>query len=256
MEKLLQVKGLEKVYGTNKGNALRAVAGVSFDIEKGEFVSIMGPSGSGKTTLVNCISTIDRPTSGEVLLEGKSIWGMKNKELAKFRSQSLGFIFQESNLLDTLTCQENIALPLTIARHNPAEIKKRVEDKARYLGIESILNSFPYQVSGGQAQRVSAARALIANPSLVIADEPTGALDSKNSATLLESLTKINQEDMATILMVTHDVFAASWSHRVLFLRDGRLYTQLVKGDMSRSQFFQEIMSVVGVIGGGSDVIR
>lgn len=256
MNKLLEVRGLEKVYGTNKGNAVRAIAGVSFDIEKGEFISIMGPSGCGKTTLVNCISTIDRPTSGEVLLEGKSIGAMKNRDLANFRSQSLGFIFQESNLLDTMTCGENIALPLTIARKNPDYIQREVEAKAKSLGIHSILENFPYQVSGGQAQRVAAARALIANPSLVIADEPTGSLDSKNSATLLESLEKINRQEGATILMVTHDVFAASWSDRVLFLRDGRLYTQLIRGDMGRSEFFSEIMSVVSVIGGGSDAIR
>ena len=256
MTNLLAVRGLEKIYGTNKGNAMRAVAGVSFDIAKGEFVAIMGPSGSGKTTLVNCISTIDRPTSGEVVLNGQSLSTMKNSQLARFRSEQLGFIFQEANLLDTLTCRENIALPLTISGVKAREIETRVVACAQLLGIGSILDNFPYQVSGGQKQRVAAARALVANPSLVVADEPTGSLDSKNSRILLESLDDMNKKDNATIMMVTHDVYAASWASRVLFLRDGKLYTELIRGANTRAQFFDEIMDVVSVIGGGSDALR
>ena len=256
MSRLLSVRGLEKIYGTNKGNSVRAVAGVSFNIDTGEFVAIMGPSGSGKTTLVNCISTIDRPSAGEVILNGQSISSMKSKKLAAFRSEELGFIFQDSNLLDTLTCRENIALSLVIAGAKPTVIQAKVVACAQLLGIESILDNFPYEISGGQKQRVAAARALVTKPSLLIADEPTGALDSKNSRILLESLDKLNLKEQATILMVTHDVYAASWASRVLFLRDGKLYTELIKGSATRREFFDEIMDVVSVIGGGSDALR
>lgn len=256
MSYVLEVRGLEKIYGSTKSNYTHAVAGVSFDVASGEFVAIMGPSGSGKSTLVNCISTIDRPTSGEVRINGQSVSAMKSSQLADFRGHELGFIFQNPNLLDTLTCKENIALPLAINGVDAHSIDGEVTRLAQSLGVGKVLAKFPYEISGGQAQRVAACRALITKPSLVVADEPTGALDSKNSKILLESFTKMNREEGATILMVTHDVYAASWCKRVMFLRDGKLYSELHRGDKDRRQFFEEIMDVLSVIGGGeSDVL-
>ncbi len=253
MSTLLKVHGLEKTYGTSKRNVYQAVQGVSFEVEEGEFVGIMGPSGSGKTTLLNCISTIDRPTKGEVYLDGIEVSHMSNDQRLKFRGSSLGFIFQEANLLDTLSCGENIALPLTIARTPFNEIEGRVAQLSNRFGISNVLKHFPYEVSGGQAQRVAACRALINNPRLLITDEPTGALDSKNSRNLLSSFKKINEEDKTTILMVTHDAQAASWCSRVLFLRDGKLYSELRRGDQSRDEFFKAIMDVINVIGSGQN---
>ena len=216
----------------------------------------MGPSGSGKTTLLNCIATIDRPTAGSVLIDGTNVTHMRAKQLSTFRREQLGFIFQDSNLLDTLTCRENVALPLTIARVAPAQIDERVERISATLGVREVLDKFPYQASGGQRQRVAACRAMINDPTLVLADEPTGALDSKNSKLLLERFDALNTQFRATILMVTHDTFAASYCRRVLFIRDGKIFTELHRGDLPRRTFFDRIMEVVATMGGGqSDVL-
>ncbi|MGI6229843.1 MAG: ABC transporter ATP-binding protein [Tractidigestivibacter sp.] len=256
MESILTVSKLVKVYGgTSAANATRALDGISFGVEKGELVAIMGPSGSGKSTLLNCVATIDRPTSGSVLIGGVDASHMRARELAQFRREQLGFIFQDSNLLDTLTCRENIALPLTIGRTPAAEVDERVERIAGSLGVTKVLEKYPYQVSGGQKQRVAACRAMVAGPTLVLADEPTGALDSKNSRVLLERFETMNQQAGVTILMVTHDSFAASFCQRVLFIRDGRLFTEIRRGDSSRREFFDRIMEVVATIGGGEDAL-
>ncbi|MCH3967486.1 MAG: ABC transporter ATP-binding protein [Atopobiaceae bacterium] len=250
MSKVLQVSNVEKLYGGGRGSTTQALAGVSFDVEKGDYVAIMGPSGSGKTTLLNCIATIDRPTSGTILIDGADVCRLRSRELAAFRRDQLGFIFQDSNLLDTLTCRENVALPLTIAGAHARSIDPAVEAIAGQLGVADVLEKYPYQVSGGQKQRVAASRAMVSNPTLVLADEPTGALDSKNAKLLLECFDDLNEKLGATILMVTHDSFAASYCRRVLFIRDGKLFTELTRGDMPRRQFFDRIMQVVAMIGG------
>lgn len=249
MAAVLEVKNVEKVYG-GRGTSTRALDGVTFSVEKGDYVAIMGASGSGKTTLLNCIASIDAPTSGAILINGCDATRMSSRQLADFRREELGFVFQDSNLLDTLTARENIALPLTIGRVPPREIRERVERMAGLLGIEGILDKYPYQVSGGQKQRVAAARAMVGNPKLVLADEPTGALDSKNAKLLLECFDMLNQSLGATICMVTHDSFAASYCKRVLFIRDGKVFTEVVRGDATRRQFFDRIMEVVAMIGG------
>lgn len=249
MEKILEVKQLEKYYG-NKGNLTKAVNNISFDITKGEFVGIMGASGSGKTTLLNCISTIDRTTSGNIIINGKDITRMKGNSLNQFRREELGFIFQDFNLLDTLTAYENIALALTIQKVKAYEIDKRVHEVAKKLGINDILKKYPYQVSGGQKQRIACARAIITNPALILADEPTGALDSKSSRMLLESFENLNQDLKATILMVTHDAFTASYADRILFIKDGEIFNEIIKGDDTRKEFFDKIISVVTLLGG------
>ncbi|MGL4572506.1 MAG: ABC transporter ATP-binding protein [Clostridium sp.] len=249
MENILEVKNIEKYYG-NKDNVTKAIDGISFNVEKGDFVGIMGASGSGKTTLLNSISTIDTVTTGQILLKGKDITKLKGKTLEKFRRDELGFIFQDYNLLDTLTIYENIALALTIQSKNPKEIDKLVKEMANRLGIEKLLEKYPYQVSGGQKQRVAAARAIVTNPSLVLADEPTGALDSKSAKQLLESFESINEELEATILMVTHDPFTASYADRILFIKDGKLFNELEKGNDSRKDFFDRIIEVVTLLGG------
>lgn len=250
MSKVLQVSNIEKVYGGGRGSSTRAIAGISFDVEKGDYVAIMGPSGSGKTTLLNCIATIDRPTSGSISIDNCDLGRMRSRELSAFRREQLGFIFQDSNLLDTLTCRENIALPLTITGVKASTIDERAERIATTLGVVDVLEKYPYQVSGGQKQRVAASRAMVGNPTLVLADEPTGALDSKNAKLLLECFDGLNEQLGATILMVTHDSFAASYCRRVLFIRDGKIFTELVRGDTPRRQFFDRIMEVVAMIGG------
>lgn len=249
METVLQVENLQKFYG-NKNNITKAIDGISFTVDKGEYMAIMGASGSGKTTLLNCISTIDQVTSGNIMVEGLDITDMRKKELTKFRRDNLGFIFQDFNLLDTLTAYENIALALTIQKVNPKEIDKRVKEVAKVLNITPVLAKFPYQMSGGQKQRVASARAIVTNPSLVLADEPTGALDSKSARMLLESFEKLNNELNATILMVTHDGFSASFCKRIIFIKDGKLFTELVRGDQSRKEFFNRIMEVIALLGG------
>ena len=252
---VLEVAQLEKVYGA-LGNVTRALNDVSFTVNRGEFVGIMGASGSGKSTLLNCVSTIDSATSGTIRINGQDVTRMKQAKLSQFRREELGFIFQDSNLLDTLTARENIALPLTIARTNAAEISTRVQDVAARLSISQVLDKYPYQMSGGQQQRVAAARALVTDPTMIMADEPTGALDSKSARLLLESLEALNRRLRATVLMVTHDSFAASYTSRVLFIRDGKIFTELRRGDTDRREFFDRIMEVVAMMGGeGSDAL-
>lgn len=252
---VLEVAHLEKVYGA-LGNVTRALNDVSFTVNRGEFVGIMGASGSGKSTLLNCVSTIDSATSGTIRINGQDVTRMKQAKLSQFRREELGFIFQDSNLLDTLTARENIALPLTIARTNAAEISTRVQDVAARLSISQVLDKYPYQMSGGQQQRVAAARVLVTDPTMIMADEPTGALDSKSARLLLESLEALNRRLRATVLMVTHDSFAASYTSRVLFIRDGKIFTELRRGDTDRREFFDRIMEVVAMMGGeGSDAL-
>ena len=253
MTEILQVKDIEKYYG-NKGNVTKAINNISFNVEEGEFVGIMGPSGSGKTTLLNCISTVDNVTTGNIKINGKEITKLKSKSIEKFRREELGFIFQDFNLLDTLTAFENIALALTIQEGKKAKnIRDRVLEVAKKLDIEEVLSKFPYEMSGGQKQRVAAARAIITNPSLILADEPTGALDSKASRLLLDSFEKLNEEMKATILMVTHDAFTASYAHRILFIKDGRVFNELIRGNDSRKEFFNRIIEVVTLLGGDTN---
>lgn len=249
MNEILKVENIEKYYG-NKGNVTKAIDNISLSIDKGEFVGIMGPSGSGKTTLLNCISTIDTITTGSIAINGQEITKLKSKKLEKFRRDELGFIFQDFNLLDTLTAYENIALALTIQDRKVSEIDPLINKVAKSLGIEEVLHKYPYQMSGGQKQRVASARAIVTEPSLILADEPTGALDSKASRMLLESFEKLNQELQATILMVTHDAFTASYAHRILFIKDGRVFNELIRGSDTRKQFFNRIMEVIMLLGG------
>ncbi|MEG0527481.1 MAG: ABC transporter ATP-binding protein, partial [Longicatena sp.] len=223
---------------------------ISFQVQEGEFVGVMGPSGSGKTTLLNCISTIDRVTSGHIYINDHDITALKKDDLSKFRRDELGFIFQDFNLLDTLTAYENIALALTIQKVKSSEIDMRVKEAAYKLDIMDTLNKYPYQLSGGQKQRVASARALISNPSMILADEPTGALDSKSSRMLLESMERMNREFKATIMMVTHDAFTASYAHRILFIKDGKIFNEIVRGNDSRKDFFNKILEVVTLLGG------
>lgn len=252
---VLEVAHLEKVYGA-LGNVTRALNDVNFTVNRGEFVGIMGASGSGKSTLLNCVSTIDSATSGTIRINGQDVTRMKQAKLSQFRREELGFIFQDSNLLDTLTARENIALPLTIARVNSVEISTRVQDVAARLSVSQVLDKYPYQMSGGQQQRVAACRALVTDPTMIMADEPTGALDSKSARLLLESLEALNRRLRATVLMVTHDSFAASYTSRVLFIRDGKIFTELRRGDTDRREFFDRIMEVVAMMGGeGSDAL-
>ena len=254
MNNILKVEKIEKYYG-NKESITKAIDNISFRVDKGEFVGIMGPSGSGKTTLLNCISTIDTVTTGNIIINNKDITKFKNKDLEKFRRDELGFIFQDFNLLDTLTAYENIALALTIKGEKAARIDSIINNTAEKLGIMDILNKYPYQISGGQKQRVASARAIATNPSLILADEPTGALDSKSSRMLLDSFENLNRELDATILMVTHDAFTASYAHRILFIKDGKIFTELVRGSDSRKEFFNRIIEVVTLLGGdASDV--
>mgnify|MGYP000930684946 FL=1 len=249
MNNVLEVKNIEKYYG-NKSNLTKAIDNISFTVNEGEFIGIMGASGSGKTTLLNCISTIDRVTSGKIVINNQDITKLKGNNLNKFRREELGFIFQDFNLLDTLTARENIALALTIQKVNTKEIDKKVEKVASQLGITDILNKYPYQISGGQKQRVASARAIITNPKLILADEPTGALDSKSARQLLENLEALNNDFNATILMVTHDSFTASYANRILFIKDGKIFNELVKGEDTRKQFFEKIIEVQTLLGG------
>ena len=255
MSNVLEVKNIEKYYG-NKSNLTKAISGITFNVEKGEFVGIMGASGSGKTTLLNCISTIDRVTAGQIIINNQDITKLKGNKLNKFRREELGFIFQDFNLLDTLTAYENIALALTIQKVNAHEIDKRVQEVAEKLEIKDILDKYPYQISGGQKQRVASARAIITNPKIVLADEPTGALDSKSARQLLETFESLNQKLGATLLMVTHDAFTASYADRIIFIKDGKIFNELIKGEDTRKQFFEKIIEVQTLLGGDlNDVI-
>ena len=246
---VLEIKNIEKYYGS-KSSLTKAIDDISFNVEKGEFVAIMGASGSGKTTLLNCISTIDRVTAGHIYIEEKDITKLKGNELNKFRRENLGFIFQDFNLLDTLTAYENIALALSIQNENVNIIEEKVKKVAHELDIENVLNKYPYQMSGGQKQRVASARAIITNPKLVLADEPTGALDSKSSKMLLDKFNYLNDELKTTILMVTHDAFTASYASRVVFIKDGKLFNEIYRGNDSRKEFFDKIIDVVTLLGG------
>lgn len=252
MEHCLEVRQIEKIYG-NRGSVTKALAGISFKVDRGEFVGIMGPSGSGKTTLLNCLSTIDTVTSGSITIAGQDITRMRSGQLAKFRREQLGFIFQDFNLLDTLTAYENIALPLTIRKTPVKKMEQRVQRLARQLDIEDVLKKYPYQMSGGQQQRVACARAMVCQPSLVLADEPTGALDSRASRMLLDSFEVLNRTMEATILMVTHDAFTASFAHRILFIKDGRIFNELIRGEDDRRTFFNRIIEVVMLLGGDTN---
>lgn len=252
---VLEIKNIEKYYG-NKSNLTKAIDGISFNVEKGEFVGIMGASGSGKTTLLNCISTIDRVTAGKIIINNQDITKLKGNKLNKFRREELGFIFQDFNLLDTLTVYENIALALTIQKVNSNEIDRRVKEIVEKLGIKEILNKYPYQISGGQKQRVASARAIITNPKIVLADEPTGSLDSKSARQLLETFEHLNKYLGATILVVTHDAFSASYANRIIFIRDGKIFNEIIKGEDTRKQFFEKIIEVQTLLGGDlNDVI-
>ena len=253
MKSILSVENVEKYYG-NKENITKAIDNISFKVFEGEFVEIMGPSGSGKTTLLNCISTIDNVTTGKIIINEKDITRLKEKDLEKFRQNELGFVFQDFNLLDTLTAYENIALSLTIKGEKTSLIDEKIKNVAKYLEIEKVLDKYPYQMSGGQKQRVASARAIVKDPSIILADEPTGALDSKSSKLLLERFESLNQDLKATILMVTHDAFSASYAHRILFIKDGKIFTELKRGNDSRKEFFNRIMEVMILLGGDVDV--
>ncbi len=249
MSGILKVENLQKIYGS-RGNVTLAVNHISFEVKKGEFVGIMGPSGSGKTTLLNCISTIDRPTSGKIIIDGVDIIKLKKKALSEFRSHALGFVFQDFNLLDTLTGYENIALALTINRETPNTIESKVKEVAKYLDIEPILSKYPYQMSGGEKQRIASARAIVTEPKLVLADEPTGALDSKSAEKLLSQFQSLNENLKTTLLMVTHDAYSASYAERIIFVKDGDIFYELIRGEEDRRAFFNRIVEVVALMGG------
>mgnify|MGYP000391144718 FL=1 len=255
MEDILSISNIEKYYGSG-GNLTKALSDVSFQVHEGEFIGIMGASGSGKTTLLNCISTIDTVSAGHIFLDGTDVTEIREKDIARFRRENLGFIFQEFNLLDTLTVRENISLALTINRLPAGKIMERVEDMADKLGIRDILDKFPYQVSGGQKQRCACARAMINRPRLILADEPTGALDSHSSQMLLDTIRNLNESLSATILMVTHDAFTASYAGRILFLKDGQIFTEILRGNDSRRRFFGKILDVMTMLGGDLADVR
>ncbi|CAH1230877.1 Bacitracin export ATP-binding protein BceA [Paenibacillus allorhizoplanae] len=246
---ILQAVKIHKSFG-NKYNKQEVLRGLDISIEKGEFVSIMGPSGSGKTTLLNVLSSIDKVSHGSIQINKAETTSMKEKQLAEFRKNHLGFIFQDYNLLDTLTVKENILLPLSITKMSKVEANHRFQDLATELGIYELKDKYPNEISGGQKQRTSAARAFIHDPDIIFADEPTGALDSKSASDLLNKLSEMNVSRQASIVMVTHDPVAASYSSRVIFIKDGQIYSQIYKGQETRQAFFQDIMKTQGVLGG------
>ena len=254
MQTVVEVRNVGKRYGIEgrkrDGSVTQALDHVSFAVAAGEFTGIMGPSGSGKSTLLNCLATIDAPTSGSIHIGGRDVGSLAGKELARFRREELGFIFQDSNLLDTLTAYENIALALTVKGEPAGRVKPKVDAIAATLGVSEVLGKYPYQMSGGQKQRIAAARAMVADPKLVLADEPTGALDSRSATVMLETLEMMNSSLGATIMMVTHDSYAASFASRILFVKDGAVFNEIRKGDTSRKDFFNRIMEVVTFLGG------
>ena len=250
MKYILDASGVNKKFGTNQSH-IAALREIDFKIAKGEFVGVMGPSGAGKSTLLNVLSSIEPPTSGSICIEGIDLVKMKDEQLREFRRDKMGFIFQDYNLLDTLTVEENIILPLAFTKVQKPEMKQRVCQLAERFGIQSILKKYPYKISGGQQQRTAVCRAIIGNPSIIFADEPTGALDSKSAHQLLQTFIKLNEEIGATILMVTHDPYAASFCSRVLFIKDGTLFTEIRRGDTSRKQLFQQILDILSTLGGG-----
>lgn len=249
MKDYIRICDVEKYYG-NGANVTKAVDRVSFTVEKGEFVGVMGASGSGKTTLLNMLSTIDSVTAGHIYYGDTDITELKEDQLSDFRKENLGFVFQDYNLLDTLTIEENIMLAMTLQQKGRREIQEECENMLNLLGIADVRGQFPYQVSGGQKQRCACARALINHPRLLLADEPTGALDSRSSQTLLETFTKMNRALSATIFMVTHDAFSASYCSRILFLKDGRIFHELVRGEQDRRGFLNQILDVLSLTGG------
>lgn len=249
MSSVLAVENVAKYY-KNKGSLTKAVDHISFEVNRGDYIGIMGASGSGKTTLLNCISTIDTVTSGHIYINGSDITKMDEQGLSQFRREKLGFIFQDFNLLDTLSARDNISLALAISGEEPEVIERKVKNIAVELGVSDILDKYPYEMSGGQKQRIACARAMVTSPSLVLADEPTGALDSKSAGMLLENLRIMNEHKEATILMVTHDAYTASHCKRILFIKDGKIFNELVKGRSSRKEFFDKIISVVSLLGG------
>ncbi len=249
MNNILTVKNIEKYY-RNKGSLTKAVDNISFEVECGEYIGIMGASGSGKTTLLNCISTIDTITAGNIYIDDSNITKMNEDELSKFRREKLGFIFQDFNLLDTLNAHDNIALALAITGTRSNKIDSKINKIASKLGIKEILKKYPYEMSGGQKQRVACARAIITDPSLILADEPTGVLDSKSARMFLENLEILNKELKATILMVTHDAFTASYCKRILFIKDGKIFNELIRGNDTRKEFFDKIIKVISILGG------
>ena len=255
MNEILKLDHIQKFYG-NQGNITKAINDISFSVSESEFVGIMGASGSGKTTLLNCISTIDTVSAGHIYLDGTDVTEIREKALARFRRENLGFVFQDFNLLDTLTISENIALALTINNVPVEQIDGKVQEMAGTLNIMDILDKYPYQVSGGQKQRCACARAIINKPKLILADEPTGALDSHSSQMLLSTMQSIHEQLGATILMVTHDAFSASYANRILFLRDGVIFTEILKGRDSRKAFFEKILDVLTMMGGGQTDVR
>ncbi|PIC57122.1 bacitracin ABC transporter ATP-binding protein [Sporosarcina sp. P12(2017)] len=246
---ILQATKIYKIYG-NKFNKQEVLRALDLEVQKGEFVSIMGASGSGKTTLLNVLSSIDRVSQGTISIEGQNLNDMKEKQMAEFRKRHLGFIFQDYNLLDTLTVKENILLPLSVQKVSRKLANEKFLAVAEELGISEIATKYPNEISGGQKQRTSAARAFIHDPSIIFADEPTGALDSKAASDLLNKLSDLNMKRNASIVMVTHDPLAASFSERVVFIKDGQIYTQLNKGDQTRNEFFNDIIKTQGVLGG------
>ncbi|HIY30398.1 MAG TPA: ABC transporter ATP-binding protein [Candidatus Mediterraneibacter avicola] len=256
MEQILEIEGLRKYYG-RQPNQTKALDGISLQVLRGEFLGIMGSSGSGKSTLLNCIATVTRPTGGRMLLQGQEIQRLKGSALARYRGRKIGYLFQNFELLDNLTGRENILLPLSIQQVPAVEGGKRLAHLAQYLEIMDVMDKFPAQMSGGQKQRIAAARALILNPELILCDEPTGALDSKNAKGLMEKLKGLNQEEKATILMVTHDSNAASYCSRILFIRDGAIFHEL-RRDMpseSRQEFYERILKVMAQLGGGREYV-
>ena len=255
LKKILKVEQIQKYYG-NQDNLTKAIDNISFDVEEGEFIGIMGASGSGKTTLLNCISTIDTVSSGHIYLENEDITEIKEQEIARFRRENLGFIFQDFNLLDTLTIEENIALILTINKISENEIDAKILEISKKLGIEEILQKYPYQVSGGQKQRCAACRAIVNHPKIILADEPTGSLDSKAARQLLKMMEDMNQALHATILMVTHDPFSASYCKKILFLKDGKIFNKIEKGNQQRKDFYNEILDVLALLGGDARDVR
>ena len=248
MNEILKIKNITKDYGI-KGFRTRVLKDISLNVNKGDFIAIMGPSGAGKTTLLNIMSTLDKPTSGEVILDNIDISKVKNKELSKLRREKIGFIFQDYNLLDNMTLMNNIALPLALGKKKSKEIEDKVINIAKKFGLENHLDKYPYQLSGGQKQRGAAARSLITNPAVIFADEPTGALDSKSAYELLDSLEKVNKESHATIIMITHDPLTASYANEVYMINDGNIRCKLNKGD-SRKEFYSKIMDMLASMGG------
>ena len=255
MKEILKVDKIQKYYG-NKDNITKAIDGISFEVEEGEFIGIMGASGSGKTTLLNCISTIDHVSSGHIYLENEDITEIKEENISRFRRKNLGFIFQDFNLLDTLTIEENIALILTINKLPPKDIDRKVQDIALRLGILDFLNKYPYQVSGGQKQRAAASRAIVNSPKIILADEPTGSLDSKAAIQLLEIMKDMQTKMNATILMVTHDPLSASYCSKILFLKDGKIFNRIERGEKQRKEFYNEILDVLALLGGDTRDVR